>query len=212
MRRLWELSNLGSCLRISTYDLSWGQKLINLVDRLAHWLREKPVIFAAILGFVASFLCAKVITDAPLFLLLAQSACFLPLWICVFWPSIAAIRNAIINKSISGFALGTVFLVTVGGLLALSFVRDLYRGVAAELEFRDATGASKDLIQAVHLQANELKSLALNWAVYGFVIGMLFLLFFGVIWVWRSFVEIAAIKESPELDKDRIFVVGDRGL
>ncbi len=98
------------------------------------------------------------------------------------------------------------------GCSALSFAGDIYRGVAAELKLRDATGASKDLIQAMHEQANELTSLALTWVAYGFGIGVLALIVFGAIWIRRSFVEIAAIKESPELDKDKIFVVGDRGL
>ncbi len=185
--------------------------MVSLINRLPQWVPKFATVFAASFGFIASLICSRFIVDSPLSLTLAQSACFLPFWICVFWPSLAAIRNAIINKSISGFAFGTVFLLTVGGLFALSFARDIYRSVAAEVKLRDTTGASKDLIQAMHEQANELTSLALTWVAYGLGIGVLALVIFGFTWIRRSFLEIAAIKESPKLDKAEIFVVGDRG-
>lgn len=211
MRRLWELSNVVSCLTISTYDFSWGRKLIILSDRLPNWLRKFSLAITFIFGLTTYYLCARFIIDAPLLLTLAQSACFLPVYVRIFWSALAFSWEELRKISAPGLVFRISLFLIIVGSGALSFASNMYRGVAAELEFRDATGASKDLIQAMHLQANKLESLALDWAIYGFWIGMLFLLFFGVIWVWRSYREIASIMESPKLDKDEVFVVGDRG-
>jgi Ca2+/Na+ antiporter len=189
-----------------------GWNLISLINQPPQWVRKFSIVYAAIFGFVTASLCARFIVDAPLLLTLARSACFLPFWICVFWPSLAVSRVELRKMSARGLVFRLTYLLIVVGFGALSFAIEIYRGVAAELMLRDTTGASKDLIQAMHEQANELTSLALTWVAYGFGIGVLALIVFGAIWIRRSFVEIAAIKESPELDKDKIFVVGDRGL
>ncbi len=188
-----------------------GRKLINLVNRLLLWFRKFSLAITFIFGLATYYLSAKVITDAPLLLTLAQSACFLPVYIRVFWSALAFSWEDLRKISAPGLVFRITLLLIIVGSGALSFASEMYRGAAAELEFRDATGASKDLIQAMHLQANELKSLALNWAVYGFWMGMFFLSSFGIIWIGRSFGKIAAIKESPKLDKDDVFIVGDRG-
>lgn len=185
--------------------------MISLISRLPQWLWKFSLVLAFIFGLAAYSLCARAITDAPLLLTLAQSACFLPFYIRVFWSAFVFSREELRKISAPGFVFRLTLLLMIVGCAALSFASDIYRGVAAELKLHDTTGASQVLIQAMHDQANELKSLALNWVAYGFGIGVLALVIFGLIWIRRSFVDIAAIKESPKLDKDEFFIVGDRG-
>jgi hypothetical protein len=186
--------------------------LISLINRLPQWVRKFSLVLALIFGLAAATLCARAITDAPLLLTLAQSACYLPLYIRVFWSAFAFSREELRKISAPGLVFRLTLLLMIVGCSALYFASDIYRGVAAELKLRDTTGVSLDLIKAMHDQASELKSLALDWVAYGFGIGGLALVIFGLIWIRRSFVDIAAIKESPKLNKDEFFIVGDRGL
>ncbi|WP_085338339.1 hypothetical protein [Aquidulcibacter paucihalophilus] len=211
MRQLWRLSKIGSCPTLATFDLFWGRKLVDSVNRRPEWLRISALVVTCIVGLAASYLCEMVITGAPLLLTLAQSASLLPFWICVFWPSFALSKDSLHRMSISGFLWRLALALQIVGFFALSLASDIYRGVAAELKLRDTTAASQELIQAMHEQAAELTSLALTWAGYSLAFWVFALIVYGVIWIWRSFREIAAIKESPKLNKDEIFIVGDRG-
>jgi hypothetical protein len=190
--------------------LRWA--LIKLTDPLPKWLSKFAVLFAGGAGLIAIILCGTFIVDAPLLLTLAQAACFLPFWICVIWPSFALSKDSLFKMSISGLLWRLALALQIGGFFALSLASDIFRSIAAELKFRDATAASQAMIQAMHEQADELTSLALAWMGCSLGFWALALIVFGAIWIRRSFGEIAAIKESPELDKDKIFVVGDRGL
>lgn len=185
--------------------------MIKLTESLPKWLGNKAVLFAAGAGFIAIILCETFIVDAPLLLTLAQSACTLPLLICVIWRSLALSKNSLRRMSILGLLWRLALALQIGGFFALSFASDIFGSIAAELKLHDATAASQAMIQAMHEQAGELTSLALAWTGYSLGFWVLALIVFGVIWIRRSFVEVTAIKESPKLNKDEIFVVGDRG-
>ncbi len=194
--------------------LRWA--LIKLTDPLPKWLGNKALLFAGGAGLIAIILCETFIVDSPLLLALATEFCFLPFWICVIWPFFAPSRDALLKMSISGLLWRLALAVQIGGFMALDLASDIFRGVAAELQFRDSTAASLAMVQAMYEQAGGLTSLALAWMGCSLGFWALVLTTFGVIWIKRNLNAAAAVKKDlkpdVELREDKIFVVGDRGL
>jgi hypothetical protein len=189
--------------------------LIKLTDPLPKWLGNKALPFAGGAGLIAVILCETFIVDSPLLLALATELCFLPFWICIIWPFFALSRDALLKMSISGLLWRLALAVQIGGFVALDLASDIFRGVAAELRFRDSTAASLAMIQAMYEQAGEFTSLALAWMGYSLGFWVLVLTIFGVIWIRRNLNAAVAVKKDlkpdVELREDKVFIVGDRG-
>ena len=190
--------------------------MIKLTRRLPQSLHNSSVLFSAIFGVIATELCRSFIIDAPLLLALAESACYLPFWICVIWQVLALSGDSLLKMSISGLLWRLALVILIGGFGALYIASDIYFGAAAELRLRDTSGASIDAIQAMHEQSYHLFSLSWAWMAFGLGIGAVILIFVGVIWIRRNLNAAAAVKKDLKPDvvlrEDKVFVVGDRRL